>query len=97
MLFGDQCSFCHASGPGSDAGQGPNLAGVVGRRAAGDPSFSYTSALKTSGLVWGAETLDRFLTSPSMLIPGTAMPIQVGAAQDRQDLIAFLATTKAAP
>jgi cytochrome c len=67
--------------------------GVVGRKAgAGD--FPYTAALKGSGLTWTPETLDRFLTDPAKVVPGTAMPISLSDAKDRQDLIAYLASLK---
>ncbi|MEI9998178.1 MAG: PQQ-dependent sugar dehydrogenase [Verrucomicrobiota bacterium] len=39
-------------------------------------------------------TLDKFLTSPPVLVPGTTMPISVSNAQDRADIIAYLATLK---
>ena len=42
--------------------------------------------------VWNAETLDGFLISPMKYIPGTRMPFAgIPNAQDRADLIAYLA------
>jgi hypothetical protein len=74
------------------AGQGPLLAGVVERRAASLTSFGYTAALRSSGLVWDAAALDRFLAGPQAAVPGTAMAAVVSAPVDRQDLIAYLGT-----
>ncbi len=92
-LFRDQCGLCHTAAPGDgDGGQGPDLRGVVGRKAAASEGFPYTAALKASGLTWTPETLDRFLTDPSKAVPGTAMPVAVPDAKDRADLIAYLAT-----
>lgn len=92
-IFREQCGLCHVGGPGDgEGGQGPNLNGVVGRKAASQPGFHYTPALKASGLVWTPETLDRFLSDPSKLVPGTAMPVSLTDAKDRQDIIAYLAT-----
>ena len=35
QLFAARCGLCHSAGPGvGEAGQGPPLAGVVGRKAA---------------------------------------------------------------
>lgn len=96
-LFQPACALCHAAGAGTTGGQGPSLAGVVGRRAASGANFSYTKALTDSGLVWDAATLDRYLTNPTIAVPGTNMVIPVPNAQDRRDLIAFLATVKATP
>ena len=87
--FQQNCAICHAAalGPGNAPinQQGPSLVGVVGRRAASVPSFSYSKALSDSGLTWDAATLDKFLTNPGALVPGTTMPISVAdAAKSRQ-------------
>ena len=93
--FAARCGLCHSAGPGvGEAGQGPPLAGVVGRRAASAPDFDYTAALKASHLTWTPANLDRFLAGPSKLVPGTAMPVAVGDAKTRADLIAYLASVK---
>lgn len=92
-MFQEQCGLCHAGGPGDgEGGQGPNLNGVLGRKAGSLPGFSYTPALKSSGLTWTPTNLDRFLTDPSKLVPGTAMPVSIADPKDRQDLIAYLAS-----
>lgn len=90
-VFQQMCALCHAA----QGGQGPSLAGVVGRKAASAPGFGYTSALTASGLRWNAATLDRYLTNPAALVPGTNMVVQVPDSTDRRDLIAYLATLKA--
>ena len=92
--FAARCGLCHSAGDVGEAGQGPPLAGVVGRKAATQPGFDYTAALKASHLTWTPANLDRFLAAPSALVPGTAMPIAVGDAKTRADLIAYLATVK---
>ena len=54
-LFRQQCSLCHSAEPGDSGGaQGPTLAGVYGRHAASAAGFSYSSAMRTSGLTWDA-------------------------------------------
>src|SRR4051812_21567264 len=105
-LFVQSCAVCHATGTnlgtvpgvpaggGAVAGQGPLLAGVVGRRAASLPNFGYTAALSASGLTWDQASLDRFLTNPLAAVPGTNMVIPVPDATDRRDIIAFLGTLK---
>ena len=93
--FVARCGLCHSAGPGvGEAGQGPPLAGVVGRKAASAPDFDYTTALKASHLIWTPANLDRFLAGPSKLVPGTAMPVAIGDAKVRADLIAYLASVK---
>ena len=66
--------------------------GIFGRRAGSGSNFNYTKALVESGLTWDSATLDRFLTSPMKAVPGTAMLIPVPNAEDRRNLIAYLAT-----
>lgn len=89
--FEDRCAMCHVDGGG---GQGPSLKGVVGRRAGSLASFAYTPALKASGLTWTAANLDRFLTNPGALVPGTAMVVRINDAAQRAALIAYLATQR---
>ena len=55
-VYDDRCSGCHVIG---GVGQGPNLAGVVGRKAGASPGFDYTPALKSSGLTWTPANLDQ--------------------------------------
>ena len=92
-LFQDQCSLCHAL-QGGHGGQGPNLAGVVGRRA-GSTAFGYSHALRSAGFSWDAGHLDAYLTNPAHAVPGTIMPVHVASADERRLLIAYLATIPA--
>src|SRR5580658_9402051 len=73
-----QCALCHSAEP-NDGGGGdaPNLMTIVGRRAAGLPNYPYSSALAGSGLTWDAATLDRFLSSPPAMVPGSTMRMAV--------------------
>jgi cytochrome c len=90
-IFDDRCAICHA---GPAGGQGPNLDNVLGRRAASVAGFSYTPALKASGLTWTAAALNNFLTDPGKAVPGTAMIIRVPDAKERADLIAYFASRR---
>ena len=90
-VYDDRCSGCHVIG---GVGQGPGLAGVVGRKAGAAPGFDYTAALKGSGVIWTAASLDRWLAGPQKLVPGTAMTAVVPDAAERRALIAYLATLK---
>lgn len=92
-IFRQRCSLCHVVKAGVRTGMGPNLAGLAGRRAA-STDFAYSPALKASQLKWDKATLDRFLTAPSKVVPGTRMVFAVPAAKQRADLIAYLLTLK---
>ncbi len=86
-----RCARCHSLGP-DKAATGPDLKGVVGRKAGKAPGFEYSGAMRHSGLIWDASTLNAFLAEPRVLVPRSSMPNQEGVedAQDRQDLIAYL-------
>jgi PQQ-dependent dehydrogenase (methanol/ethanol family) len=90
-MFQAQCSSCHTVKPGVN-GFGPSLAGVFGRRAGLAPGFNYTSAMSNSGLTWNEHTLDAFLTSSTLKVPGTAMPVAIPDAQVRAEIIDYLQT-----
>ena len=95
-LFQQNCAICHADtlGPGNTAisRQGPSLVGVFGRRAGAGPNFNYTKSLKESALTWDRSTLDRFLTNPMALVPGTTMAMIVANPADRADVIGYLSS-----
>ncbi len=83
-----RCLACHALAYDR---VGPRHCGLFGRRAGSVPGFSYSSAMKKSGIVWNDKTLDRFLTKPLKMIPGSAMTYDgVADATERADLIAYL-------
>ncbi|OAN51670.1 c-type cytochrome [Sphingobium sp. TCM1] len=84
------CAACHATAPGKTS-FGPNLRGVAGRKAASLPGYSYSPALKASGLTWDAATLDRWLTAPQKLVPGTKMPFPgIPDATRRRQVVDYL-------
>lgn len=90
-----RCAICHAVASGTGPVIGPHLGGVVGRMAGSLPDFSYSKPMATSGLTWDASTLDAFITKPQSVVKGTRMPFAgLPDAQERADLIAYLATLK---
>ena len=94
VLF-NRCVICHSNTKGSPNRMGPNLFGVTGRKAGTAPGFSYSSAMKTSGIVWTPAKLDAYLAEPQKLVPGNNMPMAgVSSAQQRADIVAYLGTLK---
>ncbi len=89
-IFG-ACAGCHSLEPGRNM-TGPSLAEVWSRKAGTLPSFlRYSSALKSSGVVWNDTTLDSWITNPQHLVPGNAMTFAgIQNSQQRADLLAFL-------
>ena len=91
-----KCQACHSLEPGK-AILGPSLAAIVGRKAGGEPNYSYSPAMKQSNIVWDAKTLDAYLADPEKVVPGNKMPFPgLKTEQDRTDVIAFLAASAAA-
>jgi cytochrome c2 len=56
--------------------------------------YGYSKALRNSGLTWDEPTLDRWLTNPGTVVPGTRMFYEVQNPQDRADIIACLKQQK---
>ncbi len=85
-----RCSACHTTTDQNKVG--PGLADVVGRAAGTVGGYSYSPAMKSSGLTWDDATLDAFLKSPGTVVKGTRMSISIPKDEDRADVIAYLKT-----
>ncbi|MGD0142734.1 MAG: cytochrome c family protein [Rhizomicrobium sp.] len=91
----DRCGICHSNTKGGPNKIGPNLFGVVGRKAGTYPGFSYSSAMASSGIVWTDAKLDAYIAAPSTVVPGNKMPFAgITNTNQRADLIAYLNTLK---
>ena len=87
-----QCKTCHAVEPGKH-GLGPSLAGVYGRKAGIAAGYSFSSAMKASGLAWDDAALDRYLENPMATVPGTKMAYAgLKDPARRAEMIAYLKT-----
>ncbi|ABD25262.1 cytochrome c, class I [Novosphingobium aromaticivorans DSM 12444] len=85
-----RCVACHAVQPNAPMKMGPNLAGVVGRKA-GAANFKYSAAMKKANVKWDEATLDKWLLKPSAVVPGTSMAFAgVPNAEERAAVIAYL-------
>jgi cytochrome c len=90
-VYEGSCGGCHSL----DANRiGPAHRGVVGRKAGMAPDFSYSPALKESGVEWTPANLDKWLTDPQGFVKGARMGFRLADAQRRADVIAYLAQQK---
>jgi len=98
QLVFNRCRACHAIGAGARNKAGPQLNGIVGRKAASVAGFNYSEAIKTaagSGLTWTEANLTAYLESPDVFLPGGVMAYSgIKDPGDLKDLIAFLKTQK---
>ena len=89
-----RCFACHSVVAGEDSLPGPNLRGVVGRRAGTLPGFRFSPAVVAAGargLVWTRAALEAYLADPQGVIPGTEMGMPpLADADDRRDVIDYL-------
>jgi len=86
-----RCASCHDISDTASQKIGPNLRGVVGRKVASLAGYRYSPALAAQDFVWDDARLDRWLTSPAALVPGTMMAFAgIDNAQDRAAIIAYL-------
>jgi cytochrome c len=94
--FVRQCAICHTVEKGGDNRLGPNLFGIMGKKAGTVAGFTYTNAFKTrANWEWTEDGIGGWMMFPSTMVPGTAMGIFQGIAErDRDDLVAYLATLK---
>ena len=89
-----RCFACHSVVAGEDKLPGPNLRGVIDRRAGTQPGFRFSPALIEAGargLVWTRATLDAYLADPEGFLPGTEMALPgLRDAVDRKNVIDYL-------
>ena len=84
------CKACHNF---VKNGVGPDLKGVVGRKAGTYEGYSYSAALKGSDITWDEANLKEWLKDPKAKVPGNKM-VYPGLKDDKKlaDVIAYLKT-----
>lgn len=94
-VFEANCAVCHSATRSGGASIGPRLYGVIDRKAGTVSGFSYSTAMKKSGLVWNEANLKRYIADPRKVVPGNRMPFPGMHDQAKLDaLVSYLATLK---
>ena len=89
------CAACHTMSKDGANGMGPNLRGIVGRKAGTLASFKYSAAMTKSGITWSAAELDAFLAAPRKRVPNTSMAFfGLADAAKRKAIISYLSSLK---
>src|SRR3974390_237470 len=68
-----RCLQCHTADKSGPNRVGPNLWGIVGRKVAQAPAFSYSDAMKAKGGEWSWEQLATYVHDPRTTVPGNKM------------------------
>jgi cytochrome c len=91
------CGLCHQIGPGAKTVVGPELNGIVGRKAASIADYGmYSDGMKKlgeSGFVWTEENIDKWISNPKAMLPDSPMALAfqgIPDAGERADIIAYL-------
>src|SRR5262249_6771791 len=90
MVF-NKCRPCHQIGEGAKNLVGPELNGLIGRKAGSVESYQYSEANKNSGITWDEATFKDYIKNPKQKIANTKM-VFAGIKDDKdiEDLLAFL-------
>jgi cytochrome c len=90
-----RCAICHNAQKDGGNGLGPNLFGIVGRKAGIAPGFSYSAAMTGSGIIWSTDKLSAYVTHPAAVVPGNRMAFAgIGNPAQVSDVVAYLASLK---
>ena len=94
-----KCAICHQIGPDAQNLVGPELNGIVGRKAASVVDYATYSAgmkkLGAEGFTWTEENLDKWIADPKAMIADSPMALAfpgIPDAAERADIIAYLKT-----
>ena len=86
-----KCLTCHSIGKGDPNKIGPNIFGVLNRKAGSISDYKYSKAMAAYGKVWSFEEMNGFLTKPKDWIKGTKMSfIGLKSAKDRAAVILYM-------
>lgn len=90
-----RCVVCHTDDKGGGDALGPNLFGIVGRKAATRPGYAYSAQLKAANITWTEANLVKWSAAPQRMVPGTKMFFAGISSKNQQaDLVAYMASLK---
>jgi cytochrome c len=89
-----KCKICHQVGDSAKNQVGPQLNGVVGRKAGSVEGYSYSPAMKEAGekgTTWTEENIAKYIENPKEFIPKNKMAfVGLKNEKERADVIAYL-------
>ena len=93
-IFQRHCQTCHGLTGPADTATGPELRGVLGRKAGTGDSGVHSRAAVESDTVWTRSSLRRYLSEPGREMPGTLMPVRITDGRELDDLLNYLETQR---
>ena len=87
----NKCLACHSIGKGGPNKIGPNIFGVLNRKAGSVSGYKYSKAMVAFGKSWSVEEMDGFLTKPRDWVKNTKMSfVGLKNAKDRAAVILYM-------
>jgi cytochrome c len=83
----EACAACHTGQLGA---LGPDLRGVLGRKAGSVAGYHYSGPMRRCGLTWDAATLTHYLENPQGVVPGNRMPMDGIPADQAEAIVSYL-------
>lgn len=91
----NKCKACHQIGAGAKNAVGPNLTGVIGRKAGTAEGFAYSEGMKAAGFTWDDASFLEYIADPKKKVPGNKMVFMgIKDATEAANLLEYLKTAK---
>jgi len=93
-----KCSACHMISSGGKNMIGPNLWGVIGRKAGSVSDYKYSKAMIAYSKEWTFEEMNAYLTKPQAYVKGTKMAFAgLRKEKDRASVILYMNSKSSSP
>jgi len=98
-----KCKTCHSFEQGAEHRTGPNLYGIVGKKAGTAKAYRYSTCLKNAGFIWTEDKLRAWITNPKAALQKftdcakTRMPAQKVSGAKLDAVIDYLVSISPKP